>query len=174
MRGSFNIQMNHDTTTAWKVSKYGVIPGPYFPVFGLNTEIFRIQFEYRKIRTRNNSIFGHFSRSAWPKSYPCDFIMRLVFVEGKSFSKFGIFVKNNVTQGGEIYVFFQFFNWKWQRHWGHWQFCKILISYLINFPKFSMVSFLFHFTTTWLFKFSIRTKVLEWQQRNSNPQPLSS
>ena len=24
-------------TTAWKVSKYGVIYGPYFPVFGLNT-----------------------------------------------------------------------------------------------------------------------------------------
>ena len=44
--------------TAWK---------PYFPVFGLNTEIyfvnFSIQSEYRKIRTRNNSIFGHFSRS---------------------------------------------------------------------------------------------------------------
>ena len=30
--------------------KYGVIPGPYFPVFGLNTEIYgvniRIQSEY--------------------------------------------------------------------------------------------------------------------------------
>ena len=26
--------------TAWKVSKYGVISGPYFPVFGLNTEIY--------------------------------------------------------------------------------------------------------------------------------------
>ena len=25
--------------TAWKVSKYGVISGPYFPVFGLNTGI---------------------------------------------------------------------------------------------------------------------------------------
>ena len=23
--------------TSWKVSKYGVISGPYFPVFGLNT-----------------------------------------------------------------------------------------------------------------------------------------
>ena len=54
-------------STVWKVSKYGVISGPYFPVFGLNTEIYfvnlRIQFEYRKIRTRNNSVFGHFSRS---------------------------------------------------------------------------------------------------------------
>ena len=44
--------------------KYGVISGPYFPVFGLNTEIYSvnllIESEYRKIRTRNNSIFGHF------------------------------------------------------------------------------------------------------------------
>ena len=42
---------------------------PYFPVFGLNTEDWiysinlRTQSEYRKIRTRNNSVFGHFSRS---------------------------------------------------------------------------------------------------------------
>ena len=27
---------------AWKVSKYGVISGPYFPVFGLNTEIYGV------------------------------------------------------------------------------------------------------------------------------------
>ena len=37
------------TYTAWKVSKYGVISGPYFLVFGLNTEIY--------------GVFGHFSRS---------------------------------------------------------------------------------------------------------------
>ena len=28
---------NFNDSTAWKVSKYGVISGPYFPVFGLNT-----------------------------------------------------------------------------------------------------------------------------------------
>ena len=43
------------------------ISGPYFPVFSLNTEIYtvnlRIQFEYRKMQTRKNSIFWHFSRS---------------------------------------------------------------------------------------------------------------
>ena len=54
--------------TALKVSKYGVFSGPYFPVLGLNMEIYsvnlRIQFEYRKIRTKKNSVFGHFSRSA--------------------------------------------------------------------------------------------------------------
>ena len=52
--------------TAWKVSKNGVISGLYFPVFGLNTKRFsislRIQFECGKIRTSNNSVFGHFSR----------------------------------------------------------------------------------------------------------------
>ena len=42
--------------TAWKVPKYGVIPGTLFSC---------IQSEYRKIRTRNNSVFGHFSRSVY-------------------------------------------------------------------------------------------------------------
>ena len=54
---------------ARKVSKYGVFSGPYFPVFGLNTEIYsanlRIQSGYRKIRTRKNYVFGHFSRSGY-------------------------------------------------------------------------------------------------------------
>ena len=62
---SSNVMKN---CTAWNVSKYGVISGPHFPVFRLNTEIYfvnlRIQWDYRKIRTRNNSVFGHFSRSA--------------------------------------------------------------------------------------------------------------
>ena len=53
--------------TAWKVSEYRVFSGPYFPVFGLNKKIYsvnlRIQSGYRKIRTRKNSVFGHFSRS---------------------------------------------------------------------------------------------------------------
>ena len=61
------------TPNAWKVSKYGVISGPYFPVFGLNTGIYsvnrRIQSEHRKVETRNNSVFGHFSRSVFLKLY---------------------------------------------------------------------------------------------------------
>ena len=56
-----------EPTTAWKVSKYGVFPGPYFPLFGLNMDLYsvnlRIQSEYRKMRTRKNSELGHFSRS---------------------------------------------------------------------------------------------------------------
>ena len=43
-----------------------------FSCFGLNTEIYfvdlHIQSEYRKIRTRNNSVFGHFSRSGGSKN----------------------------------------------------------------------------------------------------------
>ena len=40
----------------WKVSKCGVFSGPYFPVFELPTEIYkinpRLQSKYGKIRTR--------------------------------------------------------------------------------------------------------------------------
>ena len=49
------------------MSKYGVFPGLYFPVFGMNTEIYRVnlhvQSKYGKIRTRKNSVFRHFLRS---------------------------------------------------------------------------------------------------------------
>ena len=38
---------------------------PYFPVCGLNTDIYSVNFRtqsiYGKIRTRENSVFGHFS-----------------------------------------------------------------------------------------------------------------
>ena len=55
------------TCTVWNMSKYEVFSGPYFPAFGLNTERYFvalcIQSECRKIRTRKNSVFGHFSRS---------------------------------------------------------------------------------------------------------------
>ena len=66
-RSPWNCCWFEDIYTASKVSKYGVFPGPYFPVFELNMEIYsvnlRIQSKYRKIRTRKNSVFGHFSRS---------------------------------------------------------------------------------------------------------------
>ena len=50
-------------------AKYGVLYGPYFPVFGVNTEIYsinlRIQSKYGKIWIRKkNSVYGHFLRSA--------------------------------------------------------------------------------------------------------------
>ena len=50
--------------TARKVSKYGVISGPYCPAFRLNMERYeaslRILSECGKIQTRNDSVFGHF------------------------------------------------------------------------------------------------------------------
>ena len=58
-------QFEHITTL--KVSKYGVISGPYFPVFRLNTEIdsvnVHIQSEYKKMQAIDNFAFKHFSRS---------------------------------------------------------------------------------------------------------------
>ena len=48
------------------MSKYGVFSGPYFRVFGLNTEVYsvnlRIQSEYRKLRTRHNFVLGHLEK----------------------------------------------------------------------------------------------------------------
>ena len=41
------------SNTAWKESKYGVVSGPYFPVFGLNTERFmRENTDQNKLRIR--------------------------------------------------------------------------------------------------------------------------
>ena len=62
------------TVTAWKVSKYGVFSGPYFPALGLNTESYgvplRIQSESAEMRTKKNSVFRHFSRSEfWIKNW---------------------------------------------------------------------------------------------------------
>ena len=64
------------TNNAWKVSKYEVFSGPYFLAFGLNTERYsvslRILSKCGKLRTRKNSVFGHFSGSAilWPPHLP--------------------------------------------------------------------------------------------------------
>ena len=41
------------------MSKYGVFSDQYFPAFGLNTE----RYECGKLRTKKDSVFGHFSRS---------------------------------------------------------------------------------------------------------------
>ena len=71
------------SVTARKASKHGVFSGPYFRIFGLNAEVYSvnlcIQSEYKKIRTRKNSVFGHFSRSVWKQSL-------------QSFQKFSFFI----------------------------------------------------------------------------------
>ena len=35
--------------SAWKLSKYGVFSGPYFPVFGLNTEIYSVDLRVQSV-----------------------------------------------------------------------------------------------------------------------------
>ena len=66
-RSFFDLNNLKRIFTVWKVSKYRVFSGLYFPVFGLNADIYgvnlRIQSEYRKIRTRKNSVCGRFLRS---------------------------------------------------------------------------------------------------------------
>ena len=64
----FRMGMLSFTNTAWKVSKYGVISGPYFPFVNLC-----IQSDYRKIRTRSNPVFGHFSRSESLSSFKASY-----------------------------------------------------------------------------------------------------
>ena len=42
LRQSFELVFLYNKNTAWKGPKYGVIYGPHFPVFGPNTEIYRV------------------------------------------------------------------------------------------------------------------------------------
>ena len=55
------------TLTPWKVSKYGVFSGPYSDWIRRFTVNLRIQSEYRKIQTRKNSVFGHFTQWLLPR-----------------------------------------------------------------------------------------------------------
>ena len=84
--------------TAWKVPKCEVISGPYFPVFGLNKEIYevnlRIQSEYSKIRTRINSVFGHFSRSGFAKYVGKVSVLIFLFLEFAWASIVQLYMKN--------------------------------------------------------------------------------
>ena len=42
----------HEIDNAWQVSKYEVFSGPYFPLFGMNTEIYGVQenVDQKKLR----------------------------------------------------------------------------------------------------------------------------
>ena len=55
---------NFEIVTAREMTKYGVFSGPYFPVFGINTEIYEvnlcIQSKYGKIRTRRKPYLNTF------------------------------------------------------------------------------------------------------------------
>ena len=68
MRAEVYSGLPQTSTLREKCPNKDFFSGPYFPVFGLNTEIYevnlRIQSEDRKIPTRKNSVFRYFSRSA--------------------------------------------------------------------------------------------------------------
>ena len=49
--------------TAWKVSKYGVFSGPYFPIFGLNTEIHTMVVSENSAKAYSKSAANH--RQKW-------------------------------------------------------------------------------------------------------------
>ena len=65
--GITKLSRNSPQNNSGEVSKFGVFSCLYFPVFGLNVEIYSVnlrnQSKYRKRRIRRNSAFGHFSRS---------------------------------------------------------------------------------------------------------------
>ena len=90
------------------MSKYGVISGPCFPVFGLNKEIYgvnlRIQSEYRKIRTRNNSVFRHFSRSVIVNVMQFTYIINNLL---NIFSDIAIFNNETSRGNGVVWVILQ-------------------------------------------------------------------
>ena len=71
--------------TAWKVSKYRLSSGPYFPIFGLNTKIYSvnlpIQSAYRKIETRKKFRFCIlFTQWEFHQTYKKNILLTLNFV----------------------------------------------------------------------------------------------
>ena len=104
------------------MSKYGVFSVPYFPVFGLNTETYsanlHIHSEYRKIRTRKNSVFGHFSRSAFSvllSSFILQIIWNTIVSREINFTShwYSIFLSNTVVQIAHLYLFYQKMQYIW-------------------------------------------------------------
>ena len=98
------------------MSKYGVFSGPYFFVFGLNAEIysvnFHIQSKYGKIWPRKNFVFGHFSHvrqmDKITKRFPSTIGRSLFQFSQVSFSDEGLtadycFKGDNLSKSQNIY-----------------------------------------------------------------------
>ena len=73
-------------------------PGPYFPTFKLNTEIYevdlRIQSEHGKVRTKKKSVFGHFPHSADNNTLN---IENITIKTSKSVKLLGIVIDNKLN-----------------------------------------------------------------------------
>ena len=82
------------------MSKHGVFSGPYFPVFGLNTEMYGvkllIQSKYGKIKTRKNSVFRHASHSERRKRKGKFRLLRRFFSQYTDRSKYYFVIFENL------------------------------------------------------------------------------
>ena len=80
------LQENSRSITAWKVSKYGVISGPYFPAFGLSTERYSVSgIQSECGNTRNNSVFGHVRHVSITWALPLVRLIQLKFLLCRGF-----------------------------------------------------------------------------------------
>ena len=92
------ISCGRDTCTAWKLIKYGVFSGPYFPAFGLNTE------RYLSLFSPNVGKYGQ-------EKTPCLNTFHAVVVL-QSFMRSGNYdCPLKYHQHETIFVFFHASNW---------------------------------------------------------------
>ena len=77
-RGLLNTWLSR-SMRAWKVSKCEIFLVRVFLLSDWIKIITNIQFEYRKIRPRKNSVFGHFSRSEWVGHTPLKIVLSFSF-----------------------------------------------------------------------------------------------
>ena len=89
MKLSYWVRIVRSWTFVWELFNHGLLSGPHFPVFGLNTEInyvnLRIQFKYGKIRTKKSSAVGHFSRDVF-NQFICTKFSALINLENRTIS----------------------------------------------------------------------------------------
>ena len=123
------------STTVWKVSKYGVS--------------LRIQSEFRKIWTRKNSVFGHFSRSA-----PYNVIL-IFWIKSKQLSNTPTYIPFN-KMSFSIRLIIDYMFWSYHVLVSEW----IHTLYLPECQGTPCSS-------------QARNLKFKWLQLDSNPEPLS-
>ena len=84
-------------STAWKVSKYGVISGSYFPAVGLNTERYSDNFHAVKLLKNGNWTFPNVCYFTWK----LEFVSNILWIIActKFQLKLTIFLANFAQQG---------------------------------------------------------------------------
>ena len=94
---------------AWKVPKYRVFSGPYFPVFGLRSNL-RIQSECRKIRAKKLRIWILFTQ--WLIGRSLKNTCYSVFSFTYPFHNLKL-LNYSVGRRLEVWFFPRFNKWKW-------------------------------------------------------------